>query len=123
MLKTSSLTLEQINYIKENVNTMRQDHIARNIGITKNQLKHLLDFHNIRRKSRIDKWATEENLEYIKANCNTLELNEICKKINIHKWDLYALMNKYRVCYLGEQKPSRVPQDGFFHHDPDLATI
>lgn len=123
MLKTSHLTPKQIDYLKNNVNTMRQDVMARNIGITKNMLRHQLDFHNIRRISRIDKFATIDNLAYINENCNTLELKDICKKLGMQKWDLYNLMTKYKVCYLGERKESRLPQDGFFHHDPDLNTI
>ena len=123
MLKTSNLTSEQIEYLKNNINTTRQDVMARNIGITRNMLRHHLDFHNIRRISRIDKFATPENLAYINDNCNTLELKDICKKLNMQKWDLYNLMTKYRICYLGAPKESRVPQDGFFHHDPELHTI
>jgi hypothetical protein len=97
--------------------------MARKLGVTKNQLKHELDFHNIRRMSRIDGFATPENLEYIDANCNTLKLKEICQKLGMKKHDLYNLMTKYRICYLGETKQSKMPEDGFFHHDPDLATI
>jgi len=123
-LKNSKLTPENIQYLRDNINTTRQDILAKKLGFTKNQLKHELSYHKIFRRTKVDEYATPENLEYLKENCNTLHIKTLCNHIGLtDKSYLYKIFIKYNICFLGQTKQSKMPEDGFFHHDPELHTI
>lgn len=124
-LKNSKLTPYHLQYLKDNINTARQDVMAKKLGITKHQLKYELFYHKIYRRTKADEYATQENLQYLQENCNTLEIQTMCKHLGIvDSHYLYQIFNKYRICYLGRAKENKMmPEDGFFHHDPELHTI
>ena len=124
MLKKSKLTTNQAEWLKENYRSMNNVMLAKKINISKHTIKHVLNFYDLYKSVEPSKYNTPEYVEYIKANIHNTTIKDLAKYMGCSSRTVSTVMERNGIdCIIKEAHKKAKVCDGFFHHDPDLATI